>query len=376
MPAPLPAPTADDLLPLSSVAGSPGRPAGDLNEVASGVDALYLSGRGDPPQEVFAELAAARQSAEDADGPIPFMVGGVEFGIQPRSFGRYKYSLIHRHVQIGVTPSESLPTLRVQPRSELLHGIGPEAALAWCKQIGTEIVGDVRWSLSRLDLFCDVQGWDLDGDDRHRFVCRAQRLDTHEDGEAFTGLEFGRRTTKTVCARIYDKSLDVANTGKDWWIDKWNDSYDPARQVLRIELEIGRKGLVEFGIDTPEEGLALAPRVWAGGTEDWLTYRTPTADETKSRWPVAPEWEAIQQATLRGDAIGLERVRAGKGTGSLRRITPALVGYLARMASLVGTTEVESSLAALRMVVRDDEIIRGIQFPDRIAALVTEDRFR
>jgi hypothetical protein len=347
-----------------------------LTELASGVDAMYLSGRGDLPPSLVSELAEARRAAEEADGPVPFMFGGVEFGIQPRSFGKYKYSLVHPHVQIGLTKSEKLPTLRVQPRSELLHGIGPQATLEWCQHLGAEELGDVFWSQNRLDLFCDVQGWDLLGDDRHRFVSQARRLDTHEDGEDFTGFEFGRRTTKTVCARIYDKTVDVVRTGKDWWIDKWGPAYDPGRPVLRVEFEIGRKGLVEFGIDRPEDALERAAGVWGGLTEHWLSYRSPTSDQTRSRWPVAPEWEAIQQATLRGDALGLDRVRAGKGTGSLRRITPALVGYFARMASLVGTPDVESSLAALRHVVADDEIVRGIQFSDRVAALAQQDRFR
>jgi hypothetical protein len=363
--APLATQNPNELLPSSPVA-----------EVASGIDALYLSGWADPPGSVFVELARARQAAEESDGPVPFMVGDVEFGVLPRASGKYKYSLVHPQVQLAVTPSEHFPTLRVQPRSELLHGIGPAAALAWCRKIGEELVGDVTWSLSRLDLFCDVQGWEIGGNDRHRFVCRASQLVTYEADGTFTGLVFGHRTTGTIGGRIYDKTLDVARTGKDWWFDVWGDRYEPGRQVLRIEFEVARKALVEFGIDRPEDGLASAAGVWAGLTEDWLSYRTPTRDGTKARWPVDPAWEAIQRATLRAEAVGLQRVRAGKGTGSLRRITPALVGYLARMASLVGTSGLDSSLAALRLVVSDDEIIRGIPFGDRVRQLVEADRYR
>ncbi|MEI8148340.1 MAG: hypothetical protein WCG62_04590 [Actinomycetes bacterium] len=350
--------------------------SGPLVELASGVDAMYLSGRGELPRSLVEELVEGRRAADEAEGPVPFMFGGLEFGIQPRSFGKYKYSLIHSLMQIGVTTSASLPALRVQPRAELLHGLGPEAALSVCRDLGDQELGDVIWSLSRLDLFCDVQGWDLVGDDRHRFVARSRRRDTHEEGDEFTGFEFGRRATKTVCARIYDKTLQITKSGKDWWIDKWGEDYDPSLQVLRVEFEIGRQGLVEFGMEHPEVALCRAAGVWAGLTEDWLSYRSPTSDATKSRWPVAIEWESIQRASLRGDALGLDRVRNGKGAGSLRRITPALVGYLARMAFLAGANDVESSLGALRCVVADDEVVRGIHFSDRVAALVEEDRFR
>ena len=120
------------------------------------------------------DLEAGRQAAEGVDGPVPFEFGGVEFGIEPRSMGRYRYSLVHPNAQVGVTLSAKLPTLRVQVRSEFLHAVGPRAALGWCESVAGDAIGDVSWGLGRLDLFCDVQGWSLDGDDRHRFVCKAR----------------------------------------------------------------------------------------------------------------------------------------------------------------------------------------------------------
>ena len=137
---------------------------------------------------------------------------------------------------------------------------------------------------------------------------------THEDNDDLTGFQFGRRTTGTIMARLYDKTVDVARTGKDWWVDIWAERYDPTLPVLRVEFEIGRAGLVEFGIDHPSEGLDQAADLWASLTE-WLSYRVPSNDQTKSRWRVSPEWEAIRKATLRGEAIGLDRVRAGKEQG-------------------------------------------------------------
>ena len=350
-------------------------PETQLIELVSGVDALYLSGRGGLSTAMQLELEAGRQEAEEAEGPVPFEFGGVEFGIEPRSMGRYRFSLVHPNAQIGVTLSEKLPTLRVQVRSEFLHAVGPRAALAWCEGVGGQALGEMSWGLSRLDLFCDVQGWDLEGDDRHRFVCQARTLVTHEDNDDLTGFQFGRRTTGTIMARLYDKTIDVSRTGKDWWLDIWGDRYDPALPVLRVEFELGRAGLGEFGIDHPTEGLDRIGGLWATLTE-WLSYRIPGDDQTKSRWKVAPEWHAIQHATLRGEAIGLERIRAGKGAGSLRLITPALVGYLARFASIIGTDDLDSTLGALRWVVRTDEGRRGIQFSERIASLVRQDRFR
>lgn len=350
---------------------------GGLTELASGVDALYLSGRADLSPALLAVLEERRQAAEAAEDPVAFEVAGVEWWVEPRSFGRYRYRLTHPHGLVGITTSDNLPTFRVQPRAEFLHGVGPQAVLAWFDGFGEYLAGGpVYWTLSRLDLFCDVQGWQLEGDDRHRFVCRAKRRDLHEEGEAFTGFEFGRRTTKTVCARLYDKTLQVHTKGLDWWPSIWGNRYDPSKPVLRVEVEVGRQGLVEYGINSPTDGLERAAGVWASVTSDWLTYRTATADDTRSRWPVAPEWADVQRATLRGQAVGFDRVRALRRKGQLRKLMPTLVGYAAGVGALLGTEDLHSTMAAVGHLITEDEVRRGVMFPDRIAARAAEESRR
>ena len=57
---------------------------------------------------------------------------------------------------------------------------GPAEVVAWVDRVAGELVGPVRWGVSRLDLFSDWQGWTLTGDDRRRFVCRATERKTYE----------------------------------------------------------------------------------------------------------------------------------------------------------------------------------------------------
>lgn len=179
-----------------------------------------------------------------------------------------------------------------------------------------------------------------------------------------------------MCARIYDKTRQVDAKGLDYWPAIWGKAYDSELPVLRIEAEIGRQGLTEFGVNSPIDGLDRAADIWANVTEKWLSYRTPTSDETRSRWPVAPEWAAIQRAALRGDAFGVDRVRALKRRGQLRVIMPTVVGYLARVGALVGTDDLGTTLGAVRSLVADDEVRRGQLFADRIAGRVAEEALR
>ena len=65
---------------------------------------------------------------------------------------------------VGITASDHLPSIRVRRQAEFLHGVGPLAALDFFAGVGECLAGDqVEWSLYRLDLFVDVQGWDLHG---------------------------------------------------------------------------------------------------------------------------------------------------------------------------------------------------------------------
>ena len=131
----------------------------------------------------------------------------------PHAFGRYRYCLEHADGRVGISPSPQLPAVRVQPRSADLHTVGPEAAVARFRQVLETECTEVVFSVSRIDLYADYEGWDIGIADRERFVCRAGSVRTYEEENRFTGFEFGRRSTKTVCARIYDKTADVARTG-------------------------------------------------------------------------------------------------------------------------------------------------------------------
>jgi hypothetical protein len=296
---------------------------GEVRELAAGVDALYLSGRAALPSALAQRLESTRSLAEEVCAPLPFGFGGLEFVLAPHSWGHYRYLLLHDLGRIGLSTSTKVPPIRIQPKAELLHAVGPSSAVAgYCSVIEAEL-GVVQLSVSRLDLFVDVQNWELSAKDRIRFVYRATNCRTFEEGAHFTGFQFGSRVTKTFSARIYDKTADVKRHGTDWWFAIWGDSYVPGRPVHRVEFEIGRKGVTDFGLDGPGEVLVATGDLWRYATEDWLTFCVPTGDSTRSRWPVAPEWFQIQRASLRDATVaGLERVRSGRTAGSLRRVLP------------------------------------------------------
>jgi hypothetical protein len=309
----------------------------ELTELASGVDSFYLSGRGRLDPALLADLEEARAQARLNGTAQEFEAGGEAFAVAARPLNRYPFRLDHEHGVVGLSASSHLPTVNVQPTAAFIHAAGVEAALSWFMGTLEMLLGAVEWSSSRIDVFMDVQGWSLVSEDRSRFVCRARQLTMWESDSALQTLRFGSGKSG-VMARIYDKTEESRVKGTDWWPDVWGEAYRPGERVLRVEFQVTREVLTQTAIDDPFDALECLPALWGYLTDEWLSLRTPTADGTRSRWPVAPEWLDVQQASLRNGAIGLERTRAGHRSGSIRRLLPAARGYVAQSAPWAGHT--------------------------------------
>ncbi len=130
-----------------------------VREIASGVDALYMSARGVLDASLAATLETGRAPAGARGAPSPLHLSGEDFAIHPSGMGRYR---------------AELPTLRIQPRAEFLHAQGPRAVAAWFGDLSADLVGAGRVTIARLDLFSDWQGWSIDSESRRRLVTRAR----------------------------------------------------------------------------------------------------------------------------------------------------------------------------------------------------------
>jgi len=233
--------------------------------------------------ENLVHLEERRAMAEELDLAAPVEIGPLRFSLAPHGWGKYRCCLDHPIGRVGATSSTFLPAVRVQPRSEFIHAVGPTQAVATFENLLRPLCSELGFGVSRLDLYVDVQGFPLDAYDRERYVCRAEARRTYEQSERCSGFDFGSRRGGTITGRIYDKSLDIANKGTDWWLEIWGDRHTPGADVTRVEIEFGRKALTEFRLDSPTQVLAATGDLWAYGTEQWLTHRTPTADSNRSR---------------------------------------------------------------------------------------------
>lgn len=345
-------------------------------ELASGVDALYLSGQGYLRKGLLARLEEHRVWADQVSMAVPFELGPFTFGLAPHGWGKYRYCLDHESGRIGFTSSRRLPSVRIQPRAAFLQVHGPAGIVAHFDTLLRPLVENLGFAVARLDLFCDLENLKLCAGDRPGFVCRGTSCTTYETDRVCTGFSFGSRRTQHISARIYDKTAEMEAKGTDWWGAVWAERHLVGTQVWRVEFEIGRAALNELELVRPDDVLAAVPSLWRYCSTEWLTLRRPTSDSNRSRWPLDERWAAVQAASLVHGATELRFIRAHQRAQSFRRLMPALVGYLVGFAVLAGTTRIDDTLAALAARLRDDEAVRRIPFAQRVQKRRAEGGYR
>jgi hypothetical protein len=319
----------------------------NITEIASGVDAVYASSRAPVNREFFKSLSDLKAMSNSA-GDIPMLLDlmGHTFLVGSRSWGRYPIYVENDEARIGFTDKSSIPGVRIQLRSSFIHSVGAREALDYFSGIlkGVDVL--THWTFSRLDLYADVMGWDLSETDEPNFQSRGSAFSSFKEKGQFTGFTFGKRKTGTFNARIYDKTAEIEKNHDGWRPLIWEDRHIPGERVLRIEFEVHTKGFANFDVKSADEGFERQGAIWAYLTDNWLTHRIPGTDLNKSRWEVSKEWKVIQNVSLRGTQIPIERIKKGMHEASLTSLIAPARGFVTSIGVLLGAKDYEECMEA------------------------------
>lgn len=153
-------------------------------------------------------------------------------------------------------------------------------------QIFAAIFSGARYNVTRLDLAYDdhigiLDIHQIEADTRDRaYISRSKYAeiiwsdDQLEDLHGMT-VQVGSSKSKTLI-RIYDKAAERKFRDRHW---------------IRCEVQLRHENaLVACSELFKQKHIG---RVASGILRNYLTYRTPTADTNKSRWPIAPYWSRL-----------------------------------------------------------------------------------
>jgi len=272
----------------------------------AGIDSLYLSFIGQMHEGIESLLESFKNLAQsddiDEQSKAFLQLNETEFRVLPYGKRNFPYILKDGmfNIQIPKGSAQNLPLAHVQIASRVLTECGATSVV----QSLIPIIGHLGFvqgiKVSRVDLCCDfVTDFLLQELPESAWVSRSRKQTTRIENGKLTGFVFGEGSP--VSARLYDKTLEITKSGKEflhdlWWMDGW----DGQGQVWRLEFQIKRDPLVEFGLSSFEEVESQIQSLWAYQTTEWLRIAVPGNDQTRSRWPNHPLWDLLQTANFSG----------------------------------------------------------------------------
>ena len=299
---------------------APGKCNDLFHPLRLGVDSLYLSYKGnlDPNQgERLALLKQRAQGKTEVDQALAqHPIGSHLFEVLGRGAGRFPYILVDNCFRLQVSGSNAklLPLAYVQLSSEYLAAVGveeAEKALRFCVASLGPIEGEA--GIARVDLFVDfTTPLDFDALGVREWITRSEGKARYYQHDALSGWTFGQGGQ--LSARLYDKTLEIQKSKKYWLHELWAAAgWEPAQPVWRMEFQVKREALKELGIRSVPDLLAKRHNLWQYVCEDYLRLAVPSdTDQTRSRWPNHPLWDAL------GACFLVEGLKSGK----LSRFSP------------------------------------------------------
>jgi hypothetical protein len=324
--------------------------------VASNIDTLHASYFGPLRTALAKELAEKRTTLvagmEERRRPstsnsaaASVLLGAAAFELHPCMARGYRYRLVNSDLTLMVAPEPRglQGNIRAQLGSAFLWREGWSSATAHTEQLIKLMIKDGiltrATGIGRIDICVDFQGWEPTPSDLNRFIARAEYSGTHNIAGVACGLTFGKGG---IVARIYDKTLEIGKSSKDWMIPVWASSgFDYSSRVWRLEFQVGRPPLLEMKLACMSDALKDLGRLWSYLTTKWLRLTEPDMNR-RERWRTDRAWEIISKSAF--GSIGGPALRERVQDITRERIIRGLLGYVKALAALNGHSTLKETM--------------------------------
>ena len=334
-------------------------PVGEFQFLLCGIDSLDLGlyvGWGSDWKRRLQSLDKKKQQARKKGGLLISLPSGRICNFRPNGKGEnYRFHLqfeaYNLYIGKAARPGSS-PNVYLSIDAKTLWFNGIETVLSWIaedlKAIGGGSIQIVK--VSRVDLCTDF--W-IPGGLSYEFL-RSHKV-THNDAKKlFLGKADAVETyyvgdeKAPIRLRIYNKGLEIIKKGgvKLWFLDLWQR--EATEDVWRIEFQLRRPALKQFGINSLDDLKEKKAGVWRYLTSKWFSLRIPDNEKAERR-TIHPSWCAVQECFKQNAPyIEVKRVHRSAGTVSPEWHLSHIDGCLSSFAALLGITNRDDALHELQ----------------------------
>jgi len=241
----------------------------------------------------------------------PFLIENEAFSIQFGEFNTPSFFVTFRSIALWHQSAQGL------------H----ERFIAWADSLGMRPYQYER--LSRVDFTFDYHLPVIDFDE-DSFVTRFARDNQHRKNRKVQTFTFGEGDLG-LC--VYNKCDEIQeSSSKTWFYELWGME----QAVWRIEWRARKEWLRRFGIKTFEDLQERQGDLLRVVVNEQTTLRIKTEDSNRSRWPIHPLWQDLQQRVKEMDGLGVVRELDMPALLDERMtyIAISLYGYMKRIAAI------------------------------------------
>jgi len=268
-----------------------------------GIDSLYLSYQGELSEDGENKLSDLKELAQSDNhkeqDKAQLAIGDHLFEVLDKGQKPFAFVLVDNWFRIAFSrrSSKSMPLAYIQVSSELLTFTPIGEITRDLEFVINSLACDVSTAkVSRADLFVDfTTQQNLDDIDITHWVTRTTLFDKHYIRPHFSGWSIGYKGD--ISARLYDKTLEIKKSGKDYLIPIWSEAgWNGEQNIWRLEFQFKREILDVLQSVSLENLLVNQGPLWRFACLDWLRLSRPNEkDSNASRWPLHPLWASLSK---------------------------------------------------------------------------------
>lgn len=295
-----------------------------------------------------AKLAATNQ----ASIRVTIVIGNYNFEVLPNGKMGFAYILHNELYEVNIaqyrSKNKDFFPISIRIKSECLWAFGPERAweniISWVQNYIGNVIRD---KISRIDICLHTDELVLSHEDIETFKGNYFDENIYRFRRKITGLNFGSRTNNKIYCRVYDKLLEVKQTGKKkWFFTIWKNAGSDCKSVWNVEFQINRDFLKEYDIESVWDAFKRLKTIWKYCTEKWLVK--VKLDHTRiERCSIDDVWIIIQNAFNNYKNEPLIK-REEQLAVDAEAIIPGTIGNITTFAARKGITDINLILAMIK----------------------------